>query len=191
MELEYTITPHFQCFFHPWGVFVSDIISREGFTKFPNFIFNAGLNPHQLSILITLYQHLPKVNPSVERIVKMSGVSINTVHKCFNELEEMNLLGRKMVTGKRTVYLLHTCFKSFITKKLSTTPSNTGGGVKLTPLPNKGITPSNAGSTPPPNLVPKQYKEQYKKQEKSFNNFKSPEEGLEWVSGLMKEFNKC
>ena len=114
----------------------------------------------------------------------MSGVSNKTVHACFKSLEEKNLIGRKLITGRRTIYLLHYNFKSFITKKLSTTHSKITMGIDDVPLVKLHHTPSKITTPPLVKLLPKQYKEQYKEQDKKqeieFSN-ESPEERIAFI----------
>lgn len=156
---------HEQVFLIVGGCILSDIIAREGFTKFPNFIFNLGLTPVELTTLIVLYQHCPNVNPSVDRIAKIVGVSQSTINRAFTTLESKNLIGRRYKTGDRTVYLLHKDYKSFITKKLSTSYQPPLSPMTPLPLSNNPPTPVTHDSTPLSPMTPKQEKKQDKEQE--------------------------
>lgn len=95
---------------------MSEIIIRNGFTKIPNFIFGIGLNSSQFMVLSILYEHMPNVNPSIARLAKICGFKIRHTTEILSQLEDKNLLGKFLQTGKRTRYFLHKDYNSFITK---------------------------------------------------------------------------
>lgn len=142
-----------------------DLQIRSGYTKLPNFIFGLSLTPVQLSILCALYQHMPNVNPSTIRLARMIGISSRYVTECFIELENKNLIGRSFQKGRRTVYLLHEDYNSFISKKLVKSYPPPPNPSSPLPLNYTTLTPEPQFGTPLNPSSPKQDKKQYKEQE--------------------------
>jgi DNA-binding MarR family transcriptional regulator len=78
--------------------------ARNGFTKIPNFIFEANTTPSEFKILALLYHHLPNAYPSLETLADKAGLSRRQVIRIVQALEKKGLVWREIRPNATTIY---------------------------------------------------------------------------------------
>lgn len=82
----------------------ASVAKRNGYTQVPNWVIYLNLTPQEFIVFIILLHHLPNVFPSIDRIASLVSFKRRHVTRILNQLEEKDLIHKKLRTGKSTRY---------------------------------------------------------------------------------------